>query len=145
MLCDNQASPVALPLLKEKYVWSKLTSDVKTSIMGKLTSFMINEEKPYLNPKISLKEVSSVLDLNPNRLSQVVNETTGLNFKDFINSYSVEVARLLLSSPEFQKLTIEAIVEKAGFYSKAPFYAAFKKHAGMTPKEFIGMSNLTGF
>jgi AraC-like DNA-binding protein len=46
---------------------------------------------------------------------------------------------LLLSSVEFQKLTIEAIAEKAGFYSKSPFYSAFKKHAGMTPKEFVAM------
>ena len=105
--------------------------------MDKMTEYIKDEGKPYLNPKISLQEVSAVLDINPNRLSQVVNETTGLNFKDYINSYRVEEAKLLLSSPEFQKLTIEAIAEKAGFYSKSPFYAAFKKHTGMTPKEFV--------
>jgi len=86
---------------------------------------------------MSLQEVSLVLDINPNRLSQAINEKTGLNFKDYINSFRVEESKLLLSSPEFQKLTIEAIAEKAGFYSKSPFYSAFKKHTGMTPKEFV--------
>jgi len=137
VLYGNQASPVVLPLVKEKYVWSKLTAEEKSGIMDKMTEYIKDEGKPYLNPKISLQEVSAVLDINPNRLSQVVNETTGLNFKDYINSYRVEEAKLLLSSPEFQKLTIEAIAEKAGFYSKSPFYAAFKKHTGMTPKEFV--------
>jgi len=137
MLYGNQVSPVVLPLVKEKYVWSKLTSDEKSGIMDKMTEYIKDEKKPYLNPKISLQEVSLVLDINPNRLSQAINEKTGLNFKDFINSYRVEEAKLLLSSQEFQKLTIEAIAEKAGFYSKSPFYSAFKKHAGMTPKEFV--------
>jgi len=143
MLYGNQVSPVVLPLVKEKYVWSKLTADEKSGIMDKMTGYMKDKVKPYLNPKISLQEVSAVLDINPNRLSQVINETTGLNFKDFINLYRVEEAKLLLSSVEFQKLTIEAIAEKAGFYSKSPFYAAFKKHAGMTPKEFIVMHSQT--
>ena len=139
MLYGNQVSPVELPLVKEKYIWSKLTADEKSVIMDKMTGYMKGEVKPYLNPKISLQEVSTVLDINPNRLSQAINEKTGLNFKDYINSYRVEEAKLLLSSPEFQKLTIEAIAEKAGFYSKSPFYSAFKKHTGMTPKEFTAM------
>jgi AraC-like DNA-binding protein len=137
MLYGNQVSPVVLPLVKEKYVWSKLTSDEKSGIMGKMTGYMRDTGKPFVNPKLSLQEVSMVLDINPNRLSQVINETTGLNFKDYINSYRVEEAKIILSSPEFQKLTIEAIAVKAGFYSKSPFYSAFKKHAGMTPKEFV--------
>jgi AraC-like DNA-binding protein len=139
MLYGNQVSPVELPLVKEKYIWSKLTADEKSVIMDKMTGYMKGEVKPYLNPKISLQEVSTVLDINPNRLSQAINEKTGLNFKDYINSYRVEEAKLLLSSPEFQKLTIEAIAEKAGFYSKSPFYSAFKKHTGMTPKEFTAI------
>ena len=139
MLYGNQVSPVELPLVKEKYIWSKLTADEKSVIMDKMTGYMKGEVKPYLNPKISLQEVSTVLDINPNHLSQAINEKTGLNFKDYINSFRVEEAKLLLSSPEFQKLTIEAIAEKAGFYSKSPFYSAFKKHAGMTPKEFTAI------
>lgn len=142
MLYGNQVSPVVLPIAKEKYIWSKLTADEKSVIMDKMTGYMKDEVKPYLSPKISLQEVSTVLDINPNRLSQAINEKTGLNFKDYINSYRVEEAKLLLSSPEFQKLTIEAIAEKAGFYSKSPFYSAFKKHAGMTPKEFMAGGGL---
>jgi AraC-like DNA-binding protein len=139
MLYGNQASPVVLPLMKEKYVWSKLTADEKSGIMDRMTGYMKDKGKPFVNPKLSLQDVSLELDINPNRLSQAINEKTGFNFKDYINSYRVEEAKLLLSSPEFQKLTIEAIAEKAGFYSKSPFYSAFKKHAGMTPKEFVAI------
>jgi AraC-like DNA-binding protein len=140
MLYGNQVSPVLIPLIKEKYVWSKLTAGEKSNIMDKVTEFLGDKEKPYINPKLSLQDVSLLLEINPNRLSQVINEKTGLNFKDYLNSYRVEEAKLLLLSPEFQKLTIEAIAEKAGFNSKSPFYAAFKNHTGMTPKEFVALN-----
>jgi len=142
MLYGNQVSPVVLPLMKEKYGWSKLTAAEKAGIMEKMNGYMMDKVKPFVNPKLSLQEVSMALDINPNRLSLVVNETTGLNFKDYLNSYRVQEAKLLLSSAEYQKLTIEAIAEKAGFYSKSPFYSAFKKHAGMTPKEFVNIQVL---
>jgi YesN/AraC family two-component response regulator len=77
--------------------------------------------------------------VSANNLSQVINEKTGFNFNDYINTFRVEEAKNILTSPEYQKLTIEAIAEKAGFNSKSPFYTAFKKHAGMTPKEFAAM------
>jgi AraC-like DNA-binding protein len=139
MLYGNQVSPVELPVVKEKYGWSKLSMNEKSLIMERVTRYLTDKEKPYVSPKISLQDVSSVLDINPNNLSQVINEKTGLNFKDHINSFRVEEAKRLLISPEFEKLTIEAIAEKAGFYSKSPFYAAFKKHAGMTPKEYVAI------
>ncbi|NTW25190.1 MAG: AraC family transcriptional regulator [Lentimicrobium sp.] len=139
MLYGNQVSPVIIPLIKEKYVWSKLTAGEKSTIMDRVTEYLMDKGKPFVNPKLSLQDASLVLNINPNRLSQVINEKTGLNFKDYINSYRVEEAKLLLSSQEFQKLTIEAIAEKAGFNSKSPFYAAFKKHTGMTPKEFVAL------
>ena len=139
MLYGNQFSPAAPPLVKEKYVWSRLSSEEKSVILEKVTAFIQDSSKPFTNPKLSLQDVALALDINPNRLSQVINEKNGLNFKDFINSYRVEEAKSLLFSKEFQKLTIETIAEKAGFFSKSPFYSASKKHAGVTPKEFVDL------
>jgi AraC-like DNA-binding protein len=75
---------------------------------------------------------------------QVINEKTKFNFNDYINTYRIEVAKELLISPENNKLTIDTIAEKAGFNSKSPFYIAFKKHSGMTPKSFIQLQNNPG-
>jgi AraC-like DNA-binding protein len=57
------------------------------------------------------------------------------------NSYRIEMAKEILNSPDYNKLTIDAIAEKAGFNSKSPFYIAFKKHTGMTPKVYLSMKN----
>ncbi len=84
-----------------------------------------------------MNEICNILKVRPHQLSQVINEKSGLNFNEAINLKRVEEARRMLLTEESQKLTIEAISKEAGFNSKASFYAAFRKHTGMTPKQYI--------
>jgi YesN/AraC family two-component response regulator len=109
----------------------------KSDILEALNLFLTSQKKPYRNPKLSLKEVGSKLNVLPREVSQVINEKTGSNFNHYINGFRVEESKDILVSPEFSKLTIDAISEKAGFKSKSTFYQAFKTHTGMTPKEFV--------
>jgi AraC-like DNA-binding protein len=124
-------------ILKEKYSHSKLTDEEKIKILNDLTAYLKSENKPFLNPALSMVEVARILKVTPQQLSQVVNEKTNLNFTNYINSYRIERAKEILSSLDFSRHTIDSIDEMAGFQSKSPFYLAFKKHTGMTPKEFI--------
>lgn len=122
---------------KEKYCNSSLSESDKNDILAALNMFLKSQEKPYLNPKLSLNEVGSKLSVLPKQLSQVVNERTGHNFNHYINSFRVEESKVILSSSQFSKLTIDAISEKAGFKSKSNFYQVFKAHTGITPKQFV--------
>lgn len=122
---------------KEKYLHSKLSGEDKLSILNNLTEYLGSESKPFLNPGLSLTEVAKLLKVTPQQLSQVVNEKTNLNFTNYINTYRIETAKEILLSHDISRLTIDSIAEMAGFQSKSPFYQAFKKHTGMTPKEYI--------
>jgi AraC-like DNA-binding protein len=134
-------NPVVTAIQKEKYLFSKLSSEEKDIILDKLMKYLQSENKPFLNPEISLTGVAKLLNVNAQQLSQVINEKAKLNFSEFINSYRIEMAKEILNSPDLNKLTIDAIAEKAGFNSKSPFYIAFKKHTGMTPKAYISLQN----
>lgn len=122
---------------KEKYANSKLSESDKSDILETLNSYLNSHEKPYLNTKLSLKEVSIKLNVLPKQLSQVINEKTGQNFNQFINTFRVEESKILLGSSQFNKLTIDAISEKSGFKSKSTFYEAFKAQMSMTPKQYV--------
>jgi len=122
---------------KERYANSSLSESEKNDILAALNLFLKSQGKPYLNPKLSLNEVSSKLSVLPNQLSQVVNEKMGHNFNHYINGFRVEESKVILSSSQFSKLTIDAISEKAGFKSKSTFYQVFKTHTGITPKQFV--------
>jgi AraC-like DNA-binding protein len=124
-------------IAKEKYSTSRLSENDKNDMLEALNLYLKSQEKPYLNPKLSLNEVSGKLSVASKQLSQVINEKTGCNFNQFINTFRVEESKIILRSSQFSKLTIDAISEKSGFKSKSTFYEAFKTHTGMTPKQFV--------
>lgn len=97
---------------------------------------VITSEKIYLNPKISLDELSEICNLQKHSVSQTINQHMKTNFNELINTYRVKEAVLLLESNETKNLTIKAIAEMAGFNTVSSFNANFKKIMGRSPKEF---------
>lgn len=133
---------ISEPLLEEKkYQNSRLEDENKMRILTELEAFMNQDNKPYLNPKLTLQEVSQSLNIQAKELSQVINEKTDSNFNQYINGFRVEESKLILASPKYTKLTIEAIAKNAGFNSKSQFYDAFKKSTGITPKQYVKISH----
>ncbi len=120
---------------KPRYSTSKLNRSDADNYASQLAAHM-EREKPYLNPNVSLQDISSQLSIPPRFLSQVINEHYHKNFFDFINQYRIEEAKKLILSPANSNKKMFAILCDAGFNSKSSFNAAFKKNVGMTPSEF---------
>jgi AraC-like DNA-binding protein len=123
--------------LYKKYSQSKLTNPEKDYIMTRLASLMSSGETPFLNPEISLNKLSTSINVSPKQLSQVINEKTGLNFNEYINSFRIDYAIEILHTSDYNVFTIDAIARKAGFNSKTSFYNAFKKSTGLTPRKYL--------
>jgi AraC-like DNA-binding protein len=92
--------------------------------------------KPYLQDDLSLSLLADQLALNPNQLSQVVNQKSGGNFFVFVNAYRVEEVKAKLVDPSFSHLSILGIAYACGFRSKSAFNRIFKAQAGISPKEY---------
>ncbi len=97
---------------------------------------LIFDEKPYLDPKITIYQLAKMLDTNEKYLSNYLNETHHLNFYNYINQFRIEYAKELLVDPIHENYTIETIANLSGFHSKSSFNAAFKKETGETPSTF---------
>jgi AraC-like DNA-binding protein len=119
----------------EKYQRSALTPEKANEYLARLKHVM-TQQKPHRDPELTLPGLASALDIPSHQLSQLLNETVGQSFFDFVNRERVEEAKQLLLDPAFQSYTILAIATEAGFNSKTAFNAAFKKHAGVTPSAF---------
>lgn len=87
----------------------------------------------FLDPDLSLKKFSVLVDTNQTYLSNVVNRYFGCNLKELLNTYRVEYAKELLRA---QKCPLEEVPGRCGFASKSAFYAAFRKLAGMSPLRY---------
>lgn len=98
------------------------------------------KEQPYLNQDLTLSKVATHLKIPSNHLSQVINDSLGKGFNEFVNGYRIELAKKYMELPENNRFTIAAIANEVGFRSKSSFNAAFKNKCGMTPSEFKNQS-----
>lgn len=97
----------------------------------------INEEESYLDQTLSLRSLADQIDIHPNLLSWLINESFGKNFNEFINHYRIETFKLLSKDPENSNITIMGLAYDSGFNSKTVFNTYFKKETGITPKQFL--------
>lgn len=93
-------------------------------------------KEPFTNPTLTLGSLSSELNIQPRRLSEVIKKQTAYNFNQFINKFRVDKAKELLNSPQYAHYSILGIAEEAGFNSKATFNTTFKQFTQMTPSQF---------
>ena len=88
----------------------------------------------YKDPDLTLPKLAEIMKIPRGTLSCIINERTGGNFFDFINSYRMEEARkLLFLMPD---LNILDIALDSGFNSKTTFYKIFKAKYGISPKAY---------
>lgn len=119
----------------EKYAKSSLSPERADTILDQLKDHM-ESARPYLNNKLVLSELSSVLGISPNHLSQVINEKLSQNFFDFVNNYRIEAAKRQLTEMDPGRYTILGLALDSGFNSKSAFYSVFRKHTGTTPTAY---------
>ncbi len=118
-----------------KYLGSNLTPEQIAAYKQQLL-VLLSSEKPYLNPQVSLTDLSEKLAVSTKHLSQVINQSFNKSFFDFINSYRIQEVQQILKESTDDKLTVLEAMYEAGFNSKSSFNTAFKKETGQTPTEF---------
>lgn len=101
----------------------------------KLKHYM-TEEKPFLNPSLTIQDVSNGIKIPVRDLSLLINHKLEQHFYDFINGYRIEYALDILKDVTKSKVTILEILYEVGFNSKSSFNTAFKKHTGNTPTHY---------
>ena len=124
-----------LPITR-KYEGSLLSEAEVTDLQTRLLALMANE-KPYLQPGLTLADLSRLLSSTPKELSRVINERSGQNFFDFVNAYRVEEFKRLAQEERYRHHTVLAIAHEAGFNSKSTFYAAFRKAGMEAPADYV--------
>ena len=88
----------------------------------------------FLDPKLSLKKLSAMIETNQTYLSNVMNRYFDCNLKELVNGYRIEYAKELLNVGIY---SLDEIPKRCGFASRSPFYATFKKMVGMTPLKYM--------
>ncbi|HEX2536161.1 MAG TPA: helix-turn-helix domain-containing protein [Chitinophagaceae bacterium] len=112
-------------------------SDPQAGFWKERIGQLMDSERPYENPELTLPDLARRLGCPPSQLSRVINTAYGCNFNDFINAYRVSAVKERFSAGVHQQQTLLAIAFDSGFNSKATFNRAFLKATGQSPSDYL--------
>jgi AraC-like DNA-binding protein len=104
--------------------------------MGRVAAYMTTQ-KPYINSKLNLVELSHHLKLPPYLLSKIINVGFKKNFFDFVNGYRVDEFKRRVEDAQFRHYSLLSIAFEVGFNSKTAFNRSFKKITNQTPSSYF--------
>jgi AraC-like DNA-binding protein len=119
----------------QRYAKSGLGTGQMEAVKSQLNELM-EKDKIYLRPDLTLPELAEVLGCTVNHLSQAINAGFGVSFFDYINAQRVQDAMRLLSQESSAAGTVLDVALQVGFNSTSTFYVAFKKVTGKTPAQY---------
>ena len=104
---------------------------------GKLEQ-LVEEQKLYLRPNLTLQELAQALGSNRTYVSTYLSQVMGQTFYDYINQLRIERSAipLITEHPEYK---FEYIAHLSGFTSMSTFRRAFIKKTGQTPSQFAAV------
>jgi AraC-like DNA-binding protein len=118
-----------------KYAGSNLSDEDVNHNKSRL-EHLLYKDKMYLNPDLSISDLSEKMEKKSKLLSQVINQGFDMSFFDLVNTYRCEEVKHILQNSPDPKITITEAMYQAGFNSKSSFNKEFKKLTGQTPSEF---------
>lgn len=134
-LCDDSQSAEKVNALTIKLLL-ELTAKVHQH-SEKMLSASAEKVKKYvaehLRERITVAEVAGSLGLNASYLNSSFKRQTGSCITDYIQSEKMEAAKKLLTDAN---CTIADIWTELGYYDQSHFSKMFKRHTGLTPKQF---------
>ncbi len=113
-------------------------NEIENTTLGLLVKFsrLMQDEKPFLEPGLTVDDICRKLNTNRTYLSHMIHDNYKQNFNSFINELRIKEARRLLTESKYDHLSIEGIGEMVGFSTKVTFHSIFKKQIGITPSYF---------
>ncbi len=102
-------------------------------------SIILDKMKTYIyenySSNIMLIDVADSLGITPKYCSNLFKRLSNENFKNFLNEYRIEQAKIILEKNN--KIKVTELSTLVGFNSSNSFIRAFSRHTGMTPGAYI--------
>jgi AraC-like DNA-binding protein len=126
-----------------KYAKSSLRPEDLSRYLSLMDKLMA-DKMLFLNPELTLAEVSDELQIPKHHLTQAMNTRLGKNFYAYINELRVKMFMDRVVDPKHKDFTFLAIAYDCGFNSKSTFNSVFKRITGFTPSEYLESLGRTG-
>lgn len=103
----------------------------------------LDKNKMYLNPEKKVMHLAKAIKMTVAEISDIIYKIDSLSVHNFFVKKRIEYAKQKINEDYLILLSIESLFKESGFKSAPPFYKAFKKFVGKTPKEYHNSINIT--
>jgi len=103
----------------------------------------LDKNKMYLNPEKKVMHLAKAIKMTVAELSGIIYKIDSLSVHNFFVKKRIEYAKQKINEDYLILLSIESLFKESGFKSAPPFYKAFKKFVGKTPKEYHNSIKIT--
>ena len=94
---------------------------------------VLRQEKPFLNHRFKMEDISRRLDIPARRLTQISRKMTGQSLSQLLNRLRVEEASRIMEDRGSAHLKIDAIASMCGFSNRQHFRRVFEQVTGVNP------------
>jgi AraC-like DNA-binding protein len=129
---------------QDKPIHDKITSEIDNNDQKLYLLFteiqqLMESEKFYLKPSITISDVSTAIGSNDKYISLSVNKFARMNFNYYINTLRIQEAKKKLLE-ENTESSIQDIAIACGFGNASSFIRVFKQITGLTPAYYVTLS-----
>lgn len=134
-LIDETSNADEVQVLEYKMLndFIKVLKKHKEYIYNSLINRVISYIKKNIEHDLSLKEISSFVNVHPNYLSYVFKKEVGKTLTEYINEQRIAAIKLYMNHTN---LSISEISDTFNFNHVSYFSRFFKKHTGFTPMNY---------
>lgn len=93
----------------------------------------------HIHKIVTLEELAGAMNKTPNYLNSVFSRATGIGIHQYMNR---EKMRLIAALMEEQRLSFGEACENVGITDLSHGYRLFKRHMGITPKEYMAAERM---
>jgi len=127
-----------------KPILDKITSEIDNNDQKLYLLFteiqqLMESEKFYLKPSITISDVSTAIGSNDKYISLSVNKFARMNFNYYINTLRIQEAKKKLLEGNTES-SIQDIAIACGFGNASSFIRVFKQITGLTPAYYVTLS-----
>jgi len=128
---ETKSTIVENEVVKVPFIYENYAKEIKS-----LEKYF-TVKKTFLQPNISISQVSVDTEIPIRDLSYIINNYYEKRFNDYINEMRCQHFIAKVDKNTLDSLTIEAIAFESGFSSKSSFYRAFNRFYSCTPSEYL--------
>lgn len=114
---------------KDQFIMRKLTANIQDPRIAKALEYI----KANYMKELMVNDLAKICCLSPSRFIHLFKEQTGITFSNYLVQCKIEEAKNLLAT---SNMSIYHVAYHSGFMSQSYFGSIFRKHTGMTPREY---------